>query len=55
MGELLVGLAFFVLWLLNVVFGVAMPHAILATAIIFIILGLFIGHPWDRDWGRRVN
>lgn len=52
MSELLVGVAFFVFWLLMDVFNVATDKAALVTAIIFIIVGLFFGRPWERD--RRV-
>lgn len=39
----LTGLAFLVVWLLVQVFAVELLHAILATAIIYIVLGLILG------------
>lgn len=42
------GLSFLVFWLLFSVFTVTLAHAALATAIIFIVLGLVLGEykPW---------
>lgn len=44
-----VGLSWLVAWLLYVVFGVSLVHSMLATAIIFIVVGLVIGErPWTK-------
>lgn len=46
---LVVGVAFLVFWLLFDVFAVVMAHAALATAIIFIVIGVLAGEkPWAR-------
>lgn len=43
------GLSILVVWLLYIVFTIELGHALLATAIIFIILGLILGErPWVR-------
>lgn len=47
---LLVGLGFLVAWLLYAVFVVVLSHALLATAIIFIVLGIILGErPWKSQ------
>lgn len=46
----LVGIAFFLLWLLVEVFLVELVKAILVTAIVFIIAGILVG---ERPWERR--
>jgi len=38
-----VGLSWLVCWLLTAVFEVELIHSVLATAIIFIVLGLILG------------
>lgn len=38
-----VGLAFLVVWLLFVVFSVSLAHSLLATAIIFMVIGFLTG------------
>lgn len=47
----LIGLSWLVTWLLAEVFAVELLHAILATAIIFIALGLIGG---ERPWEKRL-
>lgn len=42
-----VGLSWLVAWLLYVVFNVSLVHSMLATAVVFVVLGLVIG---ERPW-----
>lgn len=51
---LLIGLSYFILWLLLSVFAVELVKAVLVTAIILIVLGLLTEgvpkrFPWDRQ------
>ena len=43
-----IGVAFLLTWLLYVVFTITLSHALLVTAIVFIILGLFLEKPWVK-------
>jgi len=46
----LIGISWLVFWLLVEVFTVTLMHAALATALIFIVLGLLVEGvpPWER-------
>lgn len=46
---LLIGITFLLFWLLQVVFVLDEIKAALVTAIIAILIGLVIDHPWS-DW-----